>query len=126
MSDGQPLDSVAVPDPSGALGSSGVDEVRRAAAVTSLRWTGALIAMLVVWLLVSVAARSVAALAPVITIVTVVLTVIAWRAAARGTGSRHPVSTWAVLGVVLDVLVSIGVVVIVGWALLLLVALARS
>ena len=67
-----------------------------------------------------------AVLAPFIAIAPVVLTVLAWRTAARGTGSGHPVSTWAVLGVVLDVLVSTGVVVIIGWALLLLVALARS
>ena len=85
-----------------------------------------MLALLVGWLALSVLVRPVAFLAPVVALTAVLFTIAAWRTAARGTRSGHPVSVWAVVGVVLDVVVSIGVVVIVGWALLLLVALARS
>jgi hypothetical protein len=85
-----------------------------------------MVAVLVGWLLLSVAVRAVAVLAPVIALTTVLFTFAAWRAAARGTGSGHVVSMWAVVGVVLDVVVSVGVVVIVGVSLYLLVSLARS
>jgi hypothetical protein len=112
---------VALPPPA----PPSYDEGRRAAVVTSLRWTGAMLGLLVGWLLVSVAVRPVAFLAPVVALTAVLFTVAAWRTAARGTRSG-PVSAWAVIGVVLDVVVSTGVVVIVGWALLLLLALARS
>ena len=85
-----------------------------------------MLGILVGWLVVSVVVRPVAFLAPVVALTAVLFTFAAWRTAARGTRSGDPVSVWAVVGVVLDVVVSIGVVVIVGWALLLLVALARS